>query len=138
MSKRILGVISVVFGIGLVGCASDEQKLKETGSHQLSGDEITALFSDAHESYESRDRETTVTAIGEWAADGTMRAEWHQGANSGEVAGSWYVENDLRCVRFDQDMTPNPECTKIFETGDGTYTSIWPDGKIHGIHTMTR
>jgi hypothetical protein len=67
-----------------------------------------------------------------------MRADWKSGDHSGTVTGTWYVENDLRCIHFDQsDTTPNPECVKLYATGDDTYTSVWPDGSIHGIHTVT-
>ena len=138
MNQRALSVSLIIVGIGLAGCASDEQKLKDAGSDQLTGEEITALFSDAHESYESRDLDTTVTAESDWGADGSFRTEWQRGGSSGEATGNWWVEGDMSCVRFDQDIEPNPTCVKLYENGDGTYTSIWPDGKIHGVHTMTR
>jgi hypothetical protein len=64
------GAILIILGIGLIGCASEEQKLTDAGDHQLTGAQITQLFSNAHEGYESRDQRWSLTAVANWTPTG--------------------------------------------------------------------
>ncbi|MEZ5667883.1 MAG: hypothetical protein R3F55_10715 [Alphaproteobacteria bacterium] len=105
---------------------------------QLTGEQIQAAFSGVREDYAAIDI-AGVTASGVWNADGTMSATWTNGSNTGNVAGDWYVDGDMRCIRFSigsGEGGRNPECTTIYVYNDG-YLSVNPDGSLHGYHRNT-
>ncbi len=84
---------------------------------------------------------TAAILAGAAAAAGSQSdrsATWTSASRSGEVAGDWYVEGDMRCIRFTTpgDQDPNPECTNIFVFADG-YLSVFADGSINGFVART-
>ncbi len=123
----------------LAGCAmtTAEVTVVESGAVKLTNPQIETLFTNAQEKYVSRDRSSEITAVAAWGGDQSFSADWESGSDSGTLTGRWYIENDMRCVEFDQDLKVNPECVSIYRT-DGGYTSFWPDGSIHGLHTVSK
>ena len=119
----------------LAACAAGEQQLIEDGARKLTGDEITAAFSDIREDYVGRD--SNIIGAAEWGKDGSFEIVSDlSNTPYTEITGKWYVESDQRCIAFDQDLRVNPECVSIYETGD-FYTSVWDDGRLHGEHRLT-
>lgn len=135
--KHVVALISLTFLV--YGCAttSPEELLIEQGSHKMTPDEITRTFTNVKEQYVGRDN-PEITAEAEWHADGAFKATWKSGENTGDTVGTWYVENEMRCIKHDVPL-PNgvdTECHTMYLTGD-TYTSFNQDGSIHGVHTIS-
>ena len=86
------------------------------------------------ESYVAIDR-PGVTASGVWL-ETTMSADWVDGSQTGQVAGTWRVEGDQRCIDFTQGPAGTTECATMYRHGDG-YLSVNPDGSLHGYHENT-
>ena len=133
--KNVIALIFVTFII--YGCAttSSEELLIEQGGHKMTPDEITQTFRDVKEQYIDSDN-PALTAESEWHSDGAFKATWKSGEETGNTSGKWYVENEMRCIKHDVPL-PNglhTECHRMYQTGD-TYTSINPDGSIHGEHS---
>lgn len=131
--------IFAVTTIILCGCAttSPEQILLEQGATKLTPTEITQTFSGVRELYSGHDN-PNVTAVGEWRSDGEFMATWKVGDDAGDTVGKWYVENGQRCIAHDVPL-PNgvdTECHTIFKSGD-TFTSLNPDGTVHGTSTIS-
>ena len=137
MNKIIYMHLLSMLLVFIFGCATTEQKIVEAGGKKLSADEITKIFSDVREDYVAVDI-PGVTAVAEWKSDGTMKADWKSKNDAGSVKGVWYVKSDERCIKYSEKSPGGPEveCASIYQTGNN-YTSINPDGSVHGTHTLS-
>ncbi len=107
------------------------------GIRRLTGEEVEAVFTSAREDFKGVNN-PGVTAVGEWSPEGQLVARWKSRNNSGEVNGQLFIENNMRCITFEQDLDPNPECTWVFTTDkDDTFVSVLPNGKVHGTHAIS-
>lgn len=111
----------------------------QVGTERLATDQIAAAFQNVKEDYVGKDS-PDVTATAVWGTDSSFAASWQSSNDSGEVSGTWYVENNMRCIQFDEapGSYPNPECLSLYtSSAPNTYTSVWPDGRVHGVHTLS-
>ena len=70
---------------------------------------------------------------------GRFISRWSNSVDSGEVVGTWRVENNQRCITISKGVPQRvgkESCGPIFRRGN-TYLSINADGSIHGIHSLT-
>lgn len=105
---------------------------------QLSGEEILQAFNDVRDDAKVQDAAGT-RAVNYWYADGRFVSRWNNAVDSGEVAGTWRVENDLRCITISSGLAQRigqESCGPVFRRGN-TYLSFNPDGSVHGIHTLS-
>lgn len=108
------------------------------GAVALNTSEIERLFSDALDLAEVQDEEGT-RATNHWYSDGTFTVEWGNELASGEVRGKWWAENDQRCIIIETGVEGREgqvSCSPVFRLGD-VILSVEPDGRIHGLHTVT-
>ncbi|MFK8048380.1 MAG: hypothetical protein AB8B81_08105 [Halioglobus sp.] len=105
---------------------------------QLTDEEIIRAFSDVRDNAEVQDVAKT-RAVNSWYADGRFISRWNNGVDSGEVTGTWRVENDLRCVTISSGLPQRhgqESCGPVYRRGS-KYLSVNSDGSIHGIHTLS-
>ena len=110
----------------------------EVQTIQLSDTEILRAFSDVRDDAEVQDAAST-RAVNYWYADGRFISLWNNGIDSGEVTGTWRVENNLRCITISAGLPERigeESCNPVFRRGD-KYVSFNSDGSIHGIHTLS-
>ncbi|MFK7976407.1 MAG: hypothetical protein AB8C02_09745 [Halioglobus sp.] len=112
--------------------------VEPTGAVQLTGSEIVHAFSNVRDDAEVQDTAAT-RAVNYWHADGRFFNRWHNGEASGEVSGTWRVENNLRCITILTGLSERlgqESCRPVFRRGT-QYLSFNGDGSIHGIHTLS-
>lgn len=109
------------------------------GFTRLSGDEISRVFSNV------LDRATVVdglggAAINYWYQNGSFTSNWNAGDRSGQLSGSWFVKNAMRCVIIDSSPTgagnSQEMCGPIYWK-EGKYYSVNKQGLMHGIHILS-
>ena len=105
---------------------------------QLSDEEILQAFANVRDDAIVQDAAGT-RAVNRWHADGRFMSRWSNGTDSGEVTGTWRVENDLRCITISTGLPQRvgqESCGPVFRRGS-KYLSINSDGSIHGVHTLS-
>ena len=105
----------------------------------LSGPEITAAFADVVDEAVVQDGRGG-TARNHWCSDGRFTSRWEGSGGGGALAGTWWVEGDLRCVRADGEL-PDGEgarrCVPIRRCGT-RFVSLNEAGRDHGWHVLTK
>ena len=104
----------------------------------LDGEEILQAFADVRDDAKVQDAAGT-RAVNHWYTDGAFVSLWSNGVDSGEVTGTWRVENDMRCITISTGLPQRvgkESCGAVFRRGS-EYLSFNPDGSIHGIHTLS-
>lgn len=133
-------IMTLAITFAVSGCATTnpEQKLLDAGGVQLMAADIAEVFAGVKESYTAKDV-PGLTAETEWAADGRFQASYVIGDNKGTTEGRWFIEGDSRCMKHDAPLPDgsDSECQTLYKTGD-SYTSLNPDGSIHGVHKIVR
>lgn len=133
----LLGPVSPV-SVSAETSQPDAAGERDNPALQLSGEQIVRDFADVRDDAKVQDAAGT-TAVNHWYADGRFVNRWSNGKDSGEVTGTWRVENNQRCVTI---ATGLPEregqesCGPVFQRGSD-YLSFNPDGSIHGIHRLS-
>lgn len=104
----------------------------------LDGEEILQAFADVRDDAKVQDAAGS-RAVNLWYTDGTFISRWSNGVDSGEVTGTWRVENDMRCITISTGLPQRvgkESCAAVFRRGS-EYLSFNSDGSIHGIHTLS-
>ncbi len=104
---------------------------------RLSGEEIAARFADVEDRAEVQEG-SGGGAVNTWHAHGTFVSRWQTASGSGELAGTWWVnDRGERCVQMAEvpDSGPALRCGPIYACGD-VYRSVNGRGETHGIHRL--
>lgn len=105
---------------------------------QLDGEEIVKAFSDVRDDAKVQGAAGTI-AINEWHADGRFISRCSNGLESGEVTGTWRVENNQRCITIATGLPQRvgkESCGAPFRRGSA-YLCFNSDGSGHGIHALS-
>lgn len=144
---KILFIITLFFLVS--ACSNIEngdnqvanQSKQWQGYTRLTSEEIIATFSDVI------DHATVVDGAGgkatnHWFKDGRFTSQWKVANKSGALSGTWFVENDLRCVSIDGSAAlayfdvKSKRCGPIYAK-NGKFYSVNKSGSVHGIHELT-
>lgn len=104
---------------------------------RLSAAEIEAQFADVEDRAEVQEG-SGGGAVNTWHADGRFVSRWQTANSSGELTGTWWVnDRGERCVRMADvpDSGPALRCGPIYACGDA-YRSVNGRGETHGIHRL--
>lgn len=117
MKKLILGVLSLILAIGLVGCANPNEIAPEKMKtiKFLNEAENKALFSDVKVVGKSYKYKNGFDV--DFRADGTYSGTVADGKKS--ISGTWNVKGDVKCMDGDDGRK---RCAKHYKEGDKYYT----------------
>ncbi|MCP5089668.1 MAG: hypothetical protein GY949_01960 [Gammaproteobacteria bacterium] len=119
----------------LTGCASTDLNLDRC--ERLSGVQIERTFADVVDTAIVKDVENG-RAINHWYSDGRFTSKYSSANGSGTVTGTWFVENNRRCVAIDSglpDSTGHTTCSPLYRCDDDI-VSLNADGNMHGVHRL--
>ncbi len=117
-----IALVLALTGLGLAGIETADQKLFAAEKTPMSGAEIQRLWASGV---------TLRGTYGEWMEftvqyfpDGRATIDYVSSNSAGTDEGTWWVEGDKSCKKWENILDGEERCTTIYKLGDNKYRSV--------------
>ncbi len=117
-----IALVLALTGLGLAGIETADQKLFAAEKTPMSGAEIQRLWASGVTL--RGELETGMEFTVQYFPDGTATIDYFSFNSDGTDKGTWWVEGDKSCKKWENIGSGEKRCTTIYKIGDNKYRSV--------------